>query len=310
MQTFILRNPGNTLLVQYKTDRIDANENFTVMEVLGADEAEIRFGVDLRQQVTSLAELEALASNLALILEVVDGDTKTQLADNSVALDITTTTLPDTVTPAWEQEEITVTYDTFANSGQADYLHIINTAGKKFAIWLDKDDAGTAPTGALYVAANYKIKVGIATGDDAQAVGNKVAAVLAANLDWVNWADISFVDNDDGTVTFTQDIPGNVTDAAPKNADDSGAGSIGITKDNEGVDGTEYDQTLAATGGNGDYTWSIVSGALPGGLTLNTTTGQISGRAYQVGAAQAFTVRVTDDFSATDDQALTLTVVA
>src|SRR5208283_5146493 len=38
-----------------------------------------------------------------------------------------------------------------------------------------------------------------------------------------------------------------------------------------------YSQTLAATGGLAPYAWSISTGALPAGLTLNAATGAISG---------------------------------
>jgi hypothetical protein len=70
-----------------------------------------------------------------------------------------------------------------------------------------------------------------------------------------------------------------------------------------------YSTTLAATGGVAPYTWSVAAGALPPGLTLNATTGVISGRATTVGT-YSFTVRATDAQSpaATDTQALTLQV--
>jgi hypothetical protein len=41
--------------------------------------------------------------------------------------------------------------------------------------------------------------------------------------------------------------------------------------------GTPYSQTLAATGGTPPYSWAIQSGGLPGLLTLNAATGQITG---------------------------------
>jgi uncharacterized protein YjdB len=47
-----------------------------------------------------------------------------------------------------------------------------------------------------------------------------------------------------------------------------------------GVVGTPYSQTLGATGGKTPYTWSITSGTLPAGLTLNASTGQITGVQY------------------------------
>jgi hypothetical protein len=43
------------------------------------------------------------------------------------------------------------------------------------------------------------------------------------------------------------------------------------------VSGVPYSYTFAATGGTTPRTWSIVSGSLPTGLTLNPSTGTISG---------------------------------
>jgi hypothetical protein len=54
-----------------------------------------------------------------------------------------------------------------------------------------------------------------------------------------------------------------------------------------------YNRTLAATGGVTPYSWSIVAGALPPGLSLNSASGIISGRATTLGQ-YAFTVRVRD----------------
>lgn len=44
-----------------------------------------------------------------------------------------------------------------------------------------------------------------------------------------------------------------------------------------GTDGTAYAAGLSASGGTPAYTWSIVAGSLPSGLTLAATTGVISG---------------------------------
>lgn len=45
----------------------------------------------------------------------------------------------------------------------------------------------------------------------------------------------------------------------------------------DGEVGIEYSETLSATGGDGNYTWGIASGELPQGLSLNSSTGEISG---------------------------------
>ena len=41
--------------------------------------------------------------------------------------------------------------------------------------------------------------------------------------------------------------------------------------------GVAYNQTFSATGGVGTYTFAVTAGALPGGLTLDASTGVLSG---------------------------------
>lgn len=66
-----------------------------------------------------------------------------------------------------------------------------------------------------------------------------------------------------------------------------------------------YDQQLGVSGGTGQLTFSITSGTLPPGITLNTTNGTISGRARAKGS-WTFTVLVTDGVGLTSDRQLTL----
>ncbi|HUB79023.1 MAG TPA: Ig domain-containing protein [Bryobacteraceae bacterium] len=68
----------------------------------------------------------------------------------------------------------------------------------------------------------------------------------------------------------------------------------------KGTAGAAYSTTVLASGGQPPYTWSIVSGALPGGLSLDPTTGVISGTPVSTGSF-TFTVAVTDSqkYSAT-----------
>ena len=54
-----------------------------------------------------------------------------------------------------------------------------------------------------------------------------------------------------------------------------------------------YSDYLSATGGVPPYRWSIVSGSLPSGFTLNASTGRITGTATTPGTA-TFTVKVSD----------------
>jgi hypothetical protein len=61
----------------------------------------------------------------------------------------------------------------------------------------------------------------------------------------------------------------------------------------EGTAGTAYTVTLGAGGGTEPYTWTIISGALPEGLTLNSSSGVISGTPSSPQVC-SFIVRVDD----------------
>ena len=59
-----------------------------------------------------------------------------------------------------------------------------------------------------------------------------------------------------------------------------------------GTAGVPYSATLSAAGGVGPYTWTLVSGTLPAGLTLNASTGAISGNPAPASGTQlVFQVR-------------------
>jgi uncharacterized protein (TIGR03437 family) len=75
--------------------------------------------------------------------------------------------------------------------------------------------------------------------------------------------------------------------------------------------GVAYSQTLAASGGQSPYsTWTITTGTLPAGLTLNSSTGAITGTPSTTGSS-TFSVTVKDSLGAVSQpQSLTLTVSA
>jgi large repetitive protein len=62
--------------------------------------------------------------------------------------------------------------------------------------------------------------------------------------------------------------------------------------------GVAYSQSIGVTGGAGALTYSISTGSLPAGLTLNSSTGAITGTPSGSGGTAKFTVKVTDSSTA------------
>ncbi|MEW5767715.1 MAG: putative Ig domain-containing protein [bacterium] len=117
-----------------------------------------------------------------------------------------------------------------------------------------------------------------------------------------------------GTSTFTVRVQDS---SSPVQTDDQALSiiinpatlTITTTSVPSGTVGTAYSQIVSATGGTTPYTWSILSGSLPPGLSLTpgTPNATISGTPTTAGTYN-FTVRVTDAASQTDDQPLFITI--
>ena len=79
----------------------------------------------------------------------------------------------------------------------------------------------------------------------------------------------------------------------------------------DATDGDPYSTFVAATGGTTPYTYTLAAGALPAGMNLNGTTGEISGLSSDVGV-HTFTIEVADSdptYSQTDQVEFNLEVV-
>ena len=75
------------------------------------------------------------------------------------------------------------------------------------------------------------------------------------------------------------------------------------------VTGT-YNQSVIATGGTTPFAWSITSGVLPTGLSLNAGTGAITGTVNIAAVNETFTVQVVDTNGSTASQSLTIVINA
>ncbi|WP_159431257.1 S-layer homology domain-containing protein [Thermophilibacter mediterraneus] len=115
------------------------------------------------------------------------------------------------------------------------------------------------------------------------------------------------VTTDDGTLTNNGTI--NNSGTLPDNIGGNGAVNHAPTITTEslpgGPVGTSYSQTLTATGTT-PITWSVTSGSLPAGLTLNGSTGEIAGTPTTA-ETSTFTVKAENDYG-NDSTQFTLTI--
>ncbi|MGO4776537.1 putative Ig domain-containing protein, partial [Lysobacter sp. 2RAB21] len=71
--------------------------------------------------------------------------------------------------------------------------------------------------------------------------------------------------------------------------------------------GVAYSQAFTGSGGTAPYTFSLAAGALPAGLALNTTTGELTGTPTAAGTFN-FTVRATDNTNFSGTRAYSLVI--
>jgi hypothetical protein len=164
--------------------------------------------------------------------------------------------------------------------------------------------------------------------------GSVVAfSTQGAPATYINAASTTFVSSSQLTCTTPQDFlvtdgPLNirVTNTSGLTATATGAlstGSAPAWSTSAGSLATIYDNARAAYGnitvtatdsetGGAIAGYSIVSGAVPTGMSFNTSTGVISGTASSVGSdtTSSFTIRATDNAGNTTDRAFSITIKA
>jgi hypothetical protein len=150
-----------------------------------------------------------------------------------------------------------------------------------------------------------------------QVSASSTAATLAASASCTLAVD--FVPTAPGSITGSLVLTDNNLNAATSPADTQ---TIALSGTAKGANITlsptslpaatysaSYSVTIAASGGTAPYAYSVSTGSLPAGLTLNNGTGALSGVPTVTGSF-SFTIEATDNYSFTGTQNYTLTVNA
>jgi len=183
----------------------------------------------------------ATASNLALTFQVKDSGSPAQA--KSVILTLT-------ISPALPTLVITTASLPNGQVGSPYSTTLAATGGTKPYTWTTT--SGTLPAGLALNASTGAI------------TGTPTATATNAAL--------TFQVKDSGSPpqTKTASLMLTISPAPPTLA-------ISTTSLPNGQVGSAYNTTLAATGGAAPYTWTVISGTLPTGLTLTAATGAITG---------------------------------
>jgi dienelactone hydrolase len=168
--------------------------------------------------------------------------------------------------------------------------------------------SATMPGGTAGVEYSRGISVTGGTSPYTQAV---TAGALPPGLTLASNGLVTGTPTTVGTFSFTDTVTDAVGATASRNFSitiSATGPSITTTTLPNGAVGAVYSQTPAATGGTSPYTWTVFSGALPGGLTLSIA-GVISGTPTESGTF-TFAVEVDDAASATASKTLSITIDA
>lgn len=95
-------------------------------------------------------------------------------------------------------------------------------------------------------------------------------------------------------VTGTGTYNGGATSAITAAVTDGTSPVIETTSLPAATKGAAYNERLIATGGGSAFTWSVIRGTLPAGLSLNASTGRITGTVSTTASSQEFKVRVSN----------------
>jgi large repetitive protein len=213
-------------------------------------------GLILDSITGSISGTPTTAGTASFTVRATDVSDASNLGDRSLTLSIAPAPLPAVV--------VTTTTLATGTVGKAYSATLQATGGTGSYIW--SISAGTLPPGLSLST------TGIISGKPT-AAGTTAFTVRAKDAAASGYADKAL------TITIASQPPAPV--------------AITTVKLPDGYRNSAYSITIATSGGKLPFTWSITRGSLPPGLSLQSTTGTISGLPTETGT-WTFTVRVVD----------------
>jgi hypothetical protein len=213
-----------------------------------------------------------------------------------------------TSTPLYGLGSGTISYTVAANTTGAARTGLVNIAGQTFTV------IQTAPQtiGAITFTPSTLTVGGTTTASATATSGLPVTFTSTTpticTVSGTNGSTVTGVATGTCTIAANQAGNSNYDPASQVTGSISVCPTVTISTTSlpNGMVGTTYSQTLAASGGT-ITSWAISSGSLPGGLSLNTSTGVISGTPT-TGGIFNFTVTATNSCGNTGTQTLSIRI--
>jgi hypothetical protein len=79
--SLIFTDFNNTFNVEFKVDLLGTNDNFTVMDIVGLDDFEVKLGMNFRRLPYTVAAFKAYAAANGLKLTKLDSNGSTVISD-------------------------------------------------------------------------------------------------------------------------------------------------------------------------------------------------------------------------------------